>query len=133
MSNQILIASTMIGVVESLLYACKAGLDQETVIDIISEGAAGSWSLNNLGRRIIKGDFNPGFFIKHFIKDMGIALDEARRMKLSLPGLALASQFYTAASALGYDDLGTQGIYKVFERMNDIKTSSCSFLRRLIP
>ena len=119
MSNQILIASTMIGVVESLLYAYKAGLNQEAVIDIISTGAAGSWSLNNLGRRIIKGDFNPGFFIKHFIKDMGIALDEARRMKLALPGLALALQFYTAAAAQGWEDLGTQGLYKVFERMND--------------
>jgi 3-hydroxyisobutyrate dehydrogenase len=128
MSNQILIASTMIGVVESLLYACKAGLHQEAVIDIISEGAAGSWSLNNLGRRIIRGDYHPGFFIRHFIKDMGIALDETRRMRLSLPGLALASQFYTSASALGYDDLGTQAIYKVFERMNAIDplSNSCS-------
>jgi 3-hydroxyisobutyrate dehydrogenase len=119
MSNQILIASTMIGVVESLLYAYKAGLDQGAVIDIISTGAASSWSLNNLGRRIIKGDFNPGFFIKHFIKDMGIALDEARRMKLALPGLALACQFYTAASAQGWENLGTQGVYKVFEKMNN--------------
>jgi 3-hydroxyisobutyrate dehydrogenase len=117
MSNQILIASTMIGVVESLLYAYKAGLDQGAVIDIISTGAANSWSLNNLGRRIINGDFAPGFFIKHFIKDMGIALDEARRMKLSLPGLALACQFYIAASALGWENLGTQGVYKVFEKM----------------
>jgi len=120
MSNQILIASTMVGVVESLLYAHRAGLNQEALIDLISTGAAGSWSLNNLGRRIIKGNFDPGFFIKHFIKDMGIALDEARRMKLSLPGLALASQFYTAASAQGYDELGTQGLYKVFEKLNDI-------------
>jgi len=121
MSNQISIASTMIGVVEALLYACKAGLDQERVIDILSTGAAGSWSLNNLGRRIVRGDFNPGFFIKHFIKDMGIALDEARRMRLCLPGLALANQFYNAASAQGFDDLGTQGIYKVFERMNAMR------------
>lgn len=126
MSNQILISSTMIGVVEALLYACKAGLDQEAVIDIVSEGAAGSWSLNNLGRRIIRGDYNPGFFIRHFIKDMGIALDEARRMKLSLPGLALACQFYTAASALGYDDLGTQAIYKVFEKLHDMDPLSNS-------
>lgn len=111
---------------EALLYACKAGLDQEAVIDIVSEGAAGSWSLNNLGRRIIRGDYNPGFFIRHFIKDMGIALDEARRMKLSLPGLALACQFYTAASALGYDDLGTQAIYKVFEKLHDMDPLSNS-------
>ncbi|HOO47410.1 MAG TPA: NAD(P)-dependent oxidoreductase, partial [Deltaproteobacteria bacterium] len=80
MSNQILIASTMIGVVESLLYAVKAGLDPDEVIDVIGKGAASSWSINNLGRRIVKGDFEPGFFIKHFIKDMGIALDEAKRM-----------------------------------------------------
>ena len=118
MSNQILIASTMVGVVESLLYARKAGLDQDALIDLISTGAAGSWSLSNLGRRIVKGDFNPGFFIKHFIKDMGIALDEARRMRLSLPGLALASQFYVAASAMGFEDLGTQGLYRVLETMN---------------
>jgi 3-hydroxyisobutyrate dehydrogenase len=121
MSNQIAIASTMVGVVESLLYSHKAGLDQQAVIDIISTGAAGSWSLNNLGRRIIKGNFDPGFFIKHFIKDLGIALDEARKMKLALPGLALAYQFYVAASAMGWENLGTQGLYKVFERMNGIQ------------
>jgi len=120
MSNQILIASTMIGVVESLLYACKAGLDLDGVIDVIGKGAASSWSINNLGRRIVKGDFDPGFFIKHFIKDMGIALDEAKRMKLSLPGLALAHQFYITATALGYENLGTQGLYKVFREMNAV-------------
>lgn len=118
MSNQIAIASGMVGVVESMLYARKAGLDLSSVIDIIGAGAAGSWSLNNLGRRIMKNDFNPGFFIKHFIKDLGIALDEARRMCLALPGLALAHQFYTAASALDLEDLGTQGLYKVLERLN---------------
>ncbi len=121
MSNQILIASTMIGVVESLLYAFKAGLDLDGVIDVIGKGAASSWSINNLGRRIVKGDFDPGFFIKHFIKDMGIALDEAKRMNLSLPGLALANQFYVAATALGYENLGTQGLYKVFSEMNAVK------------
>jgi 3-hydroxyisobutyrate dehydrogenase len=121
MSNQILIASTMIGVVESLLYAYRAGLELDGVIDVIGKGAAASWSLNNLGRRIVKGDFNPGFFIKHFIKDMGIALDEAKRMKLSLPGLALANQFYIAATALGYENLGTQGLYKVLQEMNAIR------------
>ncbi len=120
MSNQILIASTMIGVVESLLYAVKAGLDPDSVIDVIGKGAASSWSINNLGRRIVKGNFDPGFFIKHFIKDMGIALDEAKRMNLALPGLALAHQFYISASALGYEELGTQGLYKVFEKMNNL-------------
>jgi 3-hydroxyisobutyrate dehydrogenase len=120
MSNQVLIASTMIGTVESLLYAYKAGMDLKEVIEVIGKGAASSWSINNLGRRIADGNFDPGFFIKHFIKDMGIALEEARRMQLSLPGLALAHQFYVSASALGYEDLGTQGLYKVFERMNGL-------------
>lgn len=120
MSNQILIASTMIGVVESLLYAHKSGLDQNEVIEVIGSGAAASWAINNLGRRIIKGDFEPGFYIKHFVKDMGIALDEAKRMNLSLPGLALANQFYVAALAVGWEDLGTQGLYRVLARMNDM-------------
>ncbi len=118
MCNQILIASTMIGTVESLLYAQKAGLGMEAVIDVIGKGAASSWSINNLGRRIAKGDFAPGFFIKHFVKDMGIALQEARRMKLALPGLALVNQFYIAAQAQGFENLGTQGIYKVISSMN---------------
>jgi 3-hydroxyisobutyrate dehydrogenase len=120
MSNQILIASTMIGVVESLLYAYKAGLDPDEVIDVIGQGAAASWSINNLGRRIVAKDFDPGFFIKHFVKDMGIALAEARQMNLSLPGLALVHQFYISAVSLGLEDLGTQGIYKVFAGMNGL-------------
>lgn len=120
MSNQILIASTMIGVVESLLYAYKAGLDPDSVIDVIGKGAAASWSINNLGRRIVAKDFDPGFFIKHFVKDMGIALTEAKRMNLSLPGLALAHQFYISAVACGLENLGTQGIYNVFATMNGI-------------
>jgi 3-hydroxyisobutyrate dehydrogenase len=120
MSNQILIASTMIGVVESLLYAYKANLDLNEVIEVIGKGAASSWSINNLGRRIVKGDFNPGFFIKHFVKDMGIALEEAKRMNLALPGLALANQFYIAAQSLGYENLGTQGLYKLFTMMNNV-------------
>jgi 3-hydroxyisobutyrate dehydrogenase len=120
MCNQILIASTMIGTVESLLYAYRSGMDLHAVIEVIGKGAASSWSINNLGRRIADGNYDPGFFIKHFIKDMGIALAEAERMQLSLPGLALAHQFYVSARALGWEDLGTQGLYKVFERMNGI-------------
>jgi 3-hydroxyisobutyrate dehydrogenase len=118
MANQIAITGTMIGTVESLLYARTAGLGMEAVIDIIGKGAAASWSLNNLGRRIAKGDFAPGFYIKHFVKDMGIALQEARRMRLSLPGLALVNQFYISAQALGLENLGTQGLYKVLTAMN---------------
>lgn len=122
MCNQVLIAGTMIGVVESLLYAYKSGVNPEEVIDVIGKGAASSWSINNLGVRIVSRDFEPGFFIKHFVKDMRIALDEARRMELSLPGLALAEQFYTSAISMGYENLGTQGLYKVFETMNGIET-----------
>ena len=120
MSNQILIASTMIGVVESLLYAYKANLDLSEVINIIGKGAAGSWSINNLGPRIVEGNFDPGFFIKYFVKDMGIALQEAKRMNLSLPGLSLANQFYISAMALGFENLGTHGLYKVLAKMNGI-------------
>ena len=118
MSNQIHIATTMIGVIEALLYAHKAGLDMEEVIAVVGKGAAMSWSINNYGPRIANGDFDPGFFIKHFVKDMGIALKEAERMRLSLPGLALAHQFYLAAMSMGLENMGTQALYKVFEKMN---------------
>ncbi|MHA1684409.1 MAG: NAD(P)-dependent oxidoreductase [Promethearchaeota archaeon] len=120
MCNQILIAGTMIGVVESLLYGYKAGLDLNDVINVIGKGAAGCWSINNYGPRIVKGNFDPGFFIKHFVKDMGIALKEAFKMKLSLPGLALAHQFYVSAMAMGWENLGTQALYKVLASMNGI-------------
>ncbi|MBI9091287.1 MAG: NAD(P)-dependent oxidoreductase [Desulfobacterium sp.] len=119
MSNQILIAGTMIGTVESLLYAQKSGLDLGSVIKVIGSGAAGSWCINNLGPRIACGDYDPGFYIKHFIKDMGIALEEAKGMNISLPGLAMVHQFYISAAALGHEDLGTQGLYKVLEKMNN--------------
>ena len=118
MCNQILIAGTMIGTVESLLYAHRMGMDMDEVINVIGKGAASSWSINNLGRRIAKNDFNPGFYIKHFVKDMGIALAEAQRMNLSLPGLALAHQFYVAAKAMGFGNLGTQGLYRVLAHIN---------------
>ncbi len=120
MSNQILIASTMLGVVESLQYAYKAGNDLTEVINVIGKGAAGCWSINNYGPRIVAGNFDPGFFIKHFVKDMGIALQEAKQMNLSLPGLALAYQFYMSAMAIGLENLGTQGLYKVFEKINGL-------------
>lgn len=120
MANQILIAGTMIGTVESLLYAYKAGLDLDETIDVIGSGAAGSWSINNLGRRIAKDDFAPGFYIKHFVKDMGIALAEAKAMNLSLPGLALVQQFYIAAQAQGLESEGTQALYQVLASMNGI-------------
>jgi 3-hydroxyisobutyrate dehydrogenase len=102
MVNQTLIASNMIGVCEALLYAYKAGLDLPTVLQSVAPGAAGSWSLSNLGPRIIANNFDPGFFVEHFIKDMGIALDEANRMGLCLPGLALAKQLYVSLQAQGH-------------------------------
>ena len=119
MANQIAIAGTMIGTVESLLYAQRAGLELDAVIDIVGKGAAASWSLNNLGRRIVRGDFGPGFYIKLFVKDMGIALKEAGRMRLSLPGLSLVNQFYVAAQAQGLETLGTQGLFKVLSALNE--------------
>ncbi len=118
MTNQILAAGTMMGVVESLLYAQKTGLDLNAVIDVIGNGAASSWAINTLGRRVAAGDFSPGFKIRHFVKDMGIALDEARRCKLALPGLALAHEFYESAVASGLEEEGTQGLYKVLAKLN---------------
>jgi 3-hydroxyisobutyrate dehydrogenase len=121
MVNQILIASNMIGVCEALLYGHKAGLDIKTVLQSVGGGAAASWSLNNLGPRIIDRNFEPGFFVEHFIKDMGIALDEARRMNLALPGLALASQLYNAVQAQGYGRKGTQALMLALERLSAIR------------
>jgi 3-hydroxyisobutyrate dehydrogenase len=115
MANQIAIAAGMVAVCESLAYAKKSGLDPDTVLKSIGQGAAGSWSLNNLGPRIIKGDDQPGFFIKHFIKDMGIAVDSARRMNLSTPGLDLALSLYEKMADQGLGDNGTQALYKLFE------------------
>jgi 3-hydroxyisobutyrate dehydrogenase len=110
MVNQILISSNMIGVCEALLYGYKAGLDLNTVMQSVSSGAAGSWSLANLGARMIAGNFEPGFFVEHFLKDMGIALAESRRMNLALPGLALAEQLYRAVQAQGFGRKGTQAL-----------------------
>ena len=95
-------------------------MDLDAVIDVIGAGAASSWCINNLGRRIAHRDYNPGFFIKHFVKDMGIALSEAQRLNLCLPGLALVNQFYTAAMALGAESLGTQGLFKILAQLNNI-------------
>lgn len=111
MVNQTLIASGMIGVCEALLYAWRAGLDPHRVLQSVGSGAAGSWSLTNLAPRILDNDFDPGFFVEHFIKDMGIALDEAQRMDLSLPGLALARQLYLAVQAQGHGRNGTQALH----------------------
>ncbi|MBC1937417.1 NAD(P)-dependent oxidoreductase [Listeria grandensis] len=116
MVNQIAIASNMIGVTEAICYAKKAGLDPEKVLASISGGAAGSWSLSNLIPRVLQEDFSPGFFIKHFIKDMRIALDEAKQMGLDLPGLAMAEQMYQQLAEAGYADNGTQTLIKYYEK-----------------
>jgi 3-hydroxyisobutyrate dehydrogenase len=110
MVNQTLIASNMVGVCEALLYAYKAGLDLNTVMESVASGAAGSWSLSNLGPRIIANNFDPGFFVEHFLKDMAIALSEARRMGIALPGLALAEQLYAALKAQGHGRDGTHAL-----------------------
>ncbi|OZI12306.1 oxidoreductase [Bacillaceae bacterium SAS-127] len=115
MCNQIAIATNMIGICEALLYAQKAGLDPETVLKSISSGAAGSWSLSNLAPRIIKEDFEPGFYIKHFIKDMKIALEEAEKMELNLPGLAMAKEMYEELASKGEELSGTQALIKYWE------------------
>ncbi|MDQ0217277.1 NAD(P)-dependent oxidoreductase [Peribacillus cavernae] len=112
MCNQIAIASNMIGVSEAVVYAKKAGLDPEKVLQTISSGAAGSWSLSNLAPRMVKGDFEPGFFIKHFIKDMNIALEEAEKMGMDAPGLSLAKSLYEQLAEAGEAYSGTQALYK---------------------
>jgi 3-hydroxyisobutyrate dehydrogenase len=118
MVNQTLIATGMIGVCEALLYGYKAGLDLEKVLESVASGAAGSWSLSNYGPRMIAGNFEPGFFVEHFIKDMGIALEEARRMQLALPGLALAEQLYQAVAAQGYARKGTHSLMLALAQMS---------------
>lgn len=110
MVNQTLVAAGMVGVCEALLYAYRAGLDLETVLQSVGSGAATSWALVNLGPRVIAGRFEPGFFVEHFVKDMRIALAEAERMNLALPGLALAKQLYTALAAQGHARDGTHAL-----------------------
>ncbi len=120
MVNQILIATNMIGVCEALLYAYRAGLDLETVLRSVASGAAGSWSLSNLGPRIIENRFEPGFFVNHFLKDLRIALEEAGRMGLALPGLALAHQLYVALAAQGHGEDGTHALQMAMASLSDI-------------
>jgi 3-hydroxyisobutyrate dehydrogenase len=120
MVNQILIATNMIGVCEALLYGYKAGLDLNTVMQSVGPGAAGSWSLANLGPRIINNNFDPGFFVEHFIKDMGIALEESKRMGLCMPGLALAHQLYISLKSQGHGRAGTHALELALARMSGI-------------
>ncbi len=115
MANQIAIASNMMGVCEALAYARKAGLNPETVLNSISGGAAGSFSLSNLGPRMLKGDFKPGFYVKHFIKDMGIAIECAREMNIELSGLELANKLYKQLAERGCENDGTQALFKIYD------------------
>jgi 3-hydroxyisobutyrate dehydrogenase len=119
MCNQIIIAGTMIGVCESLLYGYKAGLDLETMLRSVSSGAAACWTLDNMAPRILQRNFDPGFFVEHFIKDMSIALDEAHRLGLALPGLALVHQLYLAVKAQGHGKLGTQALMLALEQLSN--------------
>jgi len=117
MANQIAVAGNIVAWVESLTYAKKAGLDPATVLATISSGAAGSWSMANLGPRSLKGDFEPGFYVKHFIKDMKIALESAEEMNLRLPGFAVAKKLYDEIAANGWEDKGTQVLWKLYSSL----------------
>jgi 3-hydroxyisobutyrate dehydrogenase len=121
MCNQVMVSGLMIGMCETLLYGYKAGLDLEAMLNSVSRGAAACWMLDNLAPRILKRDFRPGFFVEHFIKDMGIALKEAERMNLSLPGLALVHQLYVAVEAQGHGRKGTQALILALERISNIR------------
>lgn len=115
MCNQIAIASGMIGVSEAMAYGLAAGLTMDKVLQSITTGAAGSWGLTNLAPRMIKGDYEAGFYIKHIVKDMGIALRECAQMNITLPGLALANDMYTKLVAAGYGEEGTQALIRSYK------------------
>src|SRR5581483_1091997 len=120
MVNQILIATGMIGVCEALVYGWRAGLDPERVLQSVASGAAGSWSLSNYAPRMLANNFEPGFYVEHFLKDMAIALGESRRMGLSLPGLALAEQLYLSVQANGWGKKGTHALQLALARLSGI-------------
>jgi 3-hydroxyisobutyrate dehydrogenase len=120
MVNQILIASALNGVCEALLYAKKAGLDAKTVLQSVGGGAAASWQLNNLGPKMIDGNFEPGFYAEHFVKDMNIALSESRHMQLAMPGLALTAQLFNALLAQGMGRKGTHALYQLLEKLSNV-------------
>jgi 3-hydroxyisobutyrate dehydrogenase len=120
MVNQILIASTMLAMAEGLVYAYRVGLDVEQVLASVTSGAAGSWSLSNLAPRVVAGNFAPGFFVDHLVKDLGIALAEAKRAKLALPGLALANQLYIALQAQDRGRDGTQALVRALVSLSGL-------------
>jgi 3-hydroxyisobutyrate dehydrogenase len=118
MVNQILITGALNGVCEALLYAGKAGLDPKVVLQSVGGGAAASWQLNNLGPKMIDRNFEPGFYAEHFVKDMSIALEEARRMKIAMPGLALVAQLFNGVLAQGYGRKGTHALMVALEKFS---------------
>jgi len=121
MCNQIMCSGLMIGMCETLLYGYKSGLDLSTMLSSISKGAAACWMLDNLAPRMVKRDFKAGFYVEHFIKDLGIALSEAKRMNLSLPGLSLVHQLYIATKAQGYGRNGQQALLLALEKISNVK------------
>ena len=124
--NQIVIASSMVAICEAMIYAKRSGLDPFTVLKSIESGAAGSWSLSNLAPRFLKEDFAPGFFVKHFLKDMRIAIESAERMNLHLPGLVLAKQLYDRLARAGSENDGTQALFTLYEQGFDAESGSAS-------
>jgi 3-hydroxyisobutyrate dehydrogenase len=120
MCNQITIAGTLIGVCEALIYGFKAGLDLNTLLESISKGAAACWSLDVLAPKIVRKDWSPGFSIDNFVKDLRIALEEADAMQLSLPGLALVKQLYTAVQAMDGGGFGNQSLYLALEKLSNL-------------
>ncbi len=124
--NQITIAGTMVGVCEAMLYAHQAGLDGEKLLESIRQGAAGCWTLDHLAPKMLRKDFSPGFFVEHFIKDMGLALTAANRMGLLLPGLSVVHKLYQAVQACGHGRSGTQALVIALERMAPIHVSPSS-------
>jgi 3-hydroxyisobutyrate dehydrogenase len=121
MCNQIVLSGTIIGVCESLLYGYKAGLELETMLSSVSKGAAQCWILDNLAPKMVKRNFDPGFFVEHFEKDLGIVLDESKRMGISMPGLALVRQFYVALKAQGHGRLGYHALLLTLEQLSAVK------------
>lgn len=121
MVNQTLVAANMVGVCEALLYGYRAGLDLEKVLQSVASGAAGSWSLSNLGPRMIAGNFDPGFFVEHFIKDMGIALEESQQMGLELPGLELTERLYRELADMGHARKGTHALILALSKMSNLE------------
>jgi 3-hydroxyisobutyrate dehydrogenase len=120
LTNQILVAGIMVSMCEALIYAYRSGLNVENALISVSSGAAGSWSLSNLGPRILRGDFAPGFYVEHFVKDLGIAIEESKRMNLKLPGLEVGEQLYRSLKDQGDGRLGTQGLILGLSRLNHL-------------